>query len=208
LKGEPHNRHIYWIEDARGAAGKSRLATHLCRTMNAVELDGRISDAAFSYTGQRIVLFDLARAVDLTQLKDLYIVGEKLKNGSIFSPKYQSKLKIFKVPHVVYFSNSAPPIGVWSADRLQHITLSQAEPFSVLSGIATGAPPPPPSGAALFEDLLKREEEAQEDEAQRAREHEADIEEAAASKERKRQRVAEGAARANKRVAERDEEFE
>jgi len=156
LRRPAHSRHIYWVEDAKGAAGKSRLSTYLCRTMNAVELDGRKEDAAFSYTNQPIVLFDLARAVDITQLKDLYIVGEKLKNGSLFSSKYQSKLKVFKVPHVVYFSNSPPPIGMWSADRLQHIVLSLPDQFHAQSQ-ALGAEPPPLEGADLFKELLDKE---------------------------------------------------
>ena len=171
LQGPAHDRHIYWIEDAKGAAGKSRLTTYLCRTMSAVELDGRLSDAAFSYTGQSIVIFDLARAVDVLQLKDLYVAGEKLKNGSIFSPKYQSKLKVFKVPHVVYFSNSPPPIGMWSADRLQHIVLSEPEPFHVGSeAMAGGGEAEEPAGATLFEQLLAQAKAEVEEEAERARE--------------------------------------
>jgi hypothetical protein len=159
-KGKVHNRHIYWIEDPKGAAGKSRLTTYMCREMNAIELDGRQMDAAFSYTGQKIVIFDLARAVEAATLKDLYIVGEKLKNGQIYSSKYQSRLKVFDVPHVIYFSNSPPPIGVWSADRLQHILLSEHVPFSVESQMLDGAAAPVEpelSGLELFKKYLEDE---------------------------------------------------
>ena len=158
-KGKAHPRHIYWIEDPKGAAGKSRLTTYMCREMNAVELDGRQSDAAFSYTGQPIVLFDLARAVDLITLKDLYIVGEKLKNGQIYSSKYQSRLKVFEVPHVIYFSNSPPPVGVWSADRLQHILLSEHVPFSAGS-VEIEPAEPEVTGVDLFKQLLEEAEAA------------------------------------------------
>jgi len=161
LRGKAHPRHIFWVEDPRGGMGKSRLTTYLCREMNAVELDGRQMDAAFSYTGQNIVLFDLARAVDATTLKDLFIVGEKLKNGQIYSSKYQSRLKVFEVPHVVYFSNSPPPLGVWSADRLQHIQLSEPVPFAVGSHELEGeAPEPEVSGVDLFKQLLDGEKAA------------------------------------------------
>lgn len=158
-KGKAHSRHIYWVEDPRGAAGKSRLTTYMCREMGAIELDGRHSDAAFAYTGQPIVLFDLARAVDLLTLKDLYIVGEKLKNGQIYSSKYQSRLKVFETPHVIYFSNSPPPIGVWSADRLQHILLSEPVPFAVGSGEIEPLEPEV-TGVELFQKLLDEEKEA------------------------------------------------
>jgi hypothetical protein len=158
-KGKAHSRHIYWVEDPRGAAGKSRLTTYMVREMNAIELDGRISDAAYAYTGQPIVLFDLARATDVASLKDLYAVGEKLKNGQINSTKYMSRMKVFTVPHVIYFSNSPPPVGVWSADRLQHILLSQSQPFNAFSvdGEAVVEEPAEPeeTGVEAFERLLK-----------------------------------------------------
>lgn len=158
-KGRVHNRHIYWIEDPRGAAGKSRLTTYMCREMNAIELDGRQMDAAFSYTGQKIVIFDLARAVEAATLKDLYIVGEKLKNGQIYSSKYQSRLKVFDVPHVIYFSNSPPPIGVWSADRLQHILLSEHVPFQAETQMLDegAAAEPQLTGVELFKKFLEDE---------------------------------------------------
>jgi len=159
LKTKPHSRHIYWVEDPLGGAGKSRLTTYLCREMNAIELDGRMADAAFSYNGQPIVLFDLARACDTGTLKDLYAVAEKLKNGTIFSSKYQSRQKMFTVPHVVYFSNSAPPIGMWSADRLQHILLSDRSAFKAVSedGAVVEDDVPEVDGAAMFARFLEEE---------------------------------------------------
>jgi len=161
VSGKPHPRHIFWVEDGLGNSGKSRLSTYLCREMGAVELDGRLQDAAFSYTGQKIVIFDLARAVEPATLRDLYIVAEKLKNGQIYSSKYQSRLKVFDVPHVIFFSNSPPPVGVWSIDRLQHITISKAVEFSASSTVlvptAEDAVEPEVSGTDLFKALLDAE---------------------------------------------------
>ena len=183
LRGPAHDRHIYWIEDAMGGEGKSRLSTFLCRTMGAIELDGRITDCAFAYTGQPIAIFDLARPVDLLQLKDLYTVAEKLKNGQLVSTKYQSKLKVFKVPHVIFFSNHSPPLGVWSADRVQHIVLSPSQPFHAHSVAgAARPPPPPPAGADLFKKLMRDREEAERvaaEEAEAAAAAEAEEEDAA-----------------------------
>lgn len=160
VKGKPHPRHIYWVEDGLGNSGKSRLSTYMCREMGAVELDGRLQDAAFSYTGQKIVIFDLARAVEPATLRDLYIVAEKLKNGQIYSSKYQSRLKVFDVPHVIFFSNSPPPVGVWSIDRLQHITISQSLGFSASSAVLAEhvqEEVPEVSGTDLFKALLETE---------------------------------------------------
>lgn len=187
LKGPAHDRHIYWIEDGVGGQGKSRLGTYLCRAMNAIELDGKIADCAFSYASQPIVIFDLARPTDVSLAKDLYVMAEKLKNGQLVSSKYQSKMKVFKVPHVIFFSNHAPPMGVWSADRLQHIVLSPAPPFSASSVAGAGAPPPPPPGGAdLFKRLLEEREAADAEAAERA-EEKAEAE-AAKKAKRKRQR--------------------
>jgi hypothetical protein len=105
------------------------------------------------------VIFDLARAVEAATLKDLYIVGEKLKNGQIYSSKYQSRLKVFDVPHVIYFSNSPPPIGVWSADRLQHILLSEHVPFQAETQMVDegAAAEPQLTGVELFKKFLEDE---------------------------------------------------
>ena len=172
--GKPHDRHIYWVEDGKGNTGKSRLTTYMCREMKAIELDGRHMDAAFSYTGQPIVIFDLARCIDPLTLKDLYSVAEKLKNGQIYSSKYMSRLKVFHVPHVFFFSNSAPPIGVWSADRLQHIVLSPADAFHHESQPigAAMAEEPVESGLDLFTRYLEDETKARD--AARLAEAEAD----------------------------------
>jgi hypothetical protein len=202
LKGPAHDRHIYWIEDGVGGQGKSRLSTYLCRAMNAIELDGKIADCAFAYASQPIVIFDLARPMDVTLLKDLYIMAEKLKNGQLVSSKYQSKMKVFNVPHVVFFSNHAPPMGVWSADRLQHIVLTPAAPFSPYSVAgAGGAPPPPPSGADLFKKLLEDRKAKDVEAAERAREAADDAEEKVAKAKRQREAIMEAImeARASRR---------
>ena len=43
---------------------------------------------------------------------------ENLKNGRLFSSKYNSRLKLFPRPHVVVFANFAEPENAFSADRL------------------------------------------------------------------------------------------
>jgi len=44
---------------------------------------------------------------------------EQMKNGRIFSSKYQSGFKFFSRPHVVVFANVYPPFGAFSKDRLE-----------------------------------------------------------------------------------------
>ena len=201
LRGPAHDRHIYWIEDGKGGEGKSRLSTYLCRTMNAIELDGRITDCACAYASQPIVIFDLARPVDVLQLRDLYTVAEKLKNGQLMSSKYHSKLKVFKVPHVVFFSNHSPPIGQWSADRVQHIVLTPSKPFSAHSVMGEAPPPPPaPTGAELFKKLMDDKKKAAEEAAEREREAEEDRERREARAKRTHEQLQEQQRRQRRRV--------
>lgn len=145
LKRDPHPRHIYWVYDAVGHSGKSRLLKHLACEMDAIELGGREVDIAFGYNGQRIVCFDIPRPTPLTAYADAFICAERLKNGGIFSTKFFSKFKRFAPPHVVFFSNLAPPEGLWTKDRLQLITLSPPpQPFSPFTIFGITPPEPEP----------------------------------------------------------------
>lgn len=123
LEQPADDRTILWIYDAVGGMGKSRLARFLCAEKGAITLEGRVADMAFMYTNEPIVIFDISRSqAEFTD--HLYSFAEKLKNGCVVSTKYESRSKHFDPPHVLFFSNSMPINGKWSADRLQLIDLS------------------------------------------------------------------------------------
>ena len=179
FKHDPHPRHIWWVLDAEGGAGKSRLTEHLCLEYDAIELDGRVQDMAYAYEGQRIVIFDLSRSTPVAMCNELYIAAEKLKNGRMMSTKYESQTKAFDVPHVVFFSNASPPVGAWSADRLQLITLAAVSPFSATSQPITlqttqfvDPVPAENAGIGIFEKFLKQNALAKLASAKRKREEE------------------------------------
>lgn len=122
----PDDRTIIWVTDREGGRGKSRLARHLLAEHGAAQLEGRVSDMAYAYNRERIVIFDLTRGQ--AELSDhLYSFAEKLKNGVITSTKYESRTKRFLPPHVIFFSNSSPEPGKWSSDRLHELDLSRPE---------------------------------------------------------------------------------
>ena len=113
-----HNdRNILWISDTVGNQGKSRLALHLCLEHNAVILSGKIADMAYAYNKEPIVIFDVPRT-QAENLDHLFAFAESLKNGIIFSNKYESQQKIFKPPIVIFFANIPCPEGKWSCDRV------------------------------------------------------------------------------------------
>lgn len=114
IEGPVDDRKILWICDPPGNAGKSKLADHLMSNSNVkVFANGKTADIAMAWNGEHVV-FDFSR----TQQEHInYGVLEDLKNGRIFSPKYQSCVKFFKPIHLVVFANFNPEISKMSLDR-------------------------------------------------------------------------------------------
>lgn len=131
----PDNRTIHWYTDEVGAAGKSTLVKYVVasgKPASATVLSGKVADMSFGYKGERIVFFDIPRSV-AENMEHLAGMAEKLKDGLFFSSKYDSGAKVFEPPHVVFFSNSPPASGLWSADRLRHTQLTTAVAFAASS---------------------------------------------------------------------------
>lgn len=116
------DRHIIWVRDSTGNQGKSRLAKHLVTNFGGIVLTGKKADMAYAYAKEPVVIFDVCRT-EAENMSHLFSMAEHLKNGLIFSNKYESVVKIFKSPHVLFFSNSMPVSGCWSADRVKLIDL-------------------------------------------------------------------------------------
>lgn len=111
------DRKIVWVKDTVGNNGKSRLAVHLQRNYNAVQLYGRIQDMAYMYNKEPIVVIDVPRT-QAENMDHLYAFAESLKNGVIISTKYESRRKVFKPPHVIFFTNFCHDPEKWSYDRV------------------------------------------------------------------------------------------
>lgn len=117
LENDPHPRHILWLYDTEGNVGKSEMATYLARNHGAfVTGNAKSADIAHAFKLNKIVVFDLSRNTDLEKVN--YGVIEDLKNGRIFSPKYESTVRFFPKPHVIVFANGECPPSRFSADRL------------------------------------------------------------------------------------------
>ena len=120
---KPNPRTIHWYYEETGNTGKTFLtrflisAHHSClRVENA-----KSADLKFAYNGENIVMFDLSRSIEnIFNYKAL----ESLKNGAMFSPKYESKSKVYSIPHVFVFANWKPDMIRLSLDRwkIVHIT--------------------------------------------------------------------------------------
>lgn len=123
LEQPPNDRTIIWVSDTVGNRGKSRLARYLCLERGAVQLSGKVADMAYAYSSEPIVIFDIPRT-EAENVNHLYSFAEKLKNGYLFSSKYESVPKYFQPPHVLFFANFPPPSDTWSSDRLVHLDLA------------------------------------------------------------------------------------
>lgn len=116
------NRAVWWIYDTIGGTGKSWLCDYLIATRGAVFFENAKSrDIAHAYNGEPVVVFDLARC---SEGKVNYGAIESLKNGRIFSSKYDSKSKYFKPPHVVCLANWPPDRAALSQDRWHIVDLN------------------------------------------------------------------------------------
>ena len=125
LEMKPHPREVIWYNDPVGHTGKTFMSKFLTLFKDAIRLEnGKSADIKFAYQGERIVIFDLCRS----QMDHFnYEALESMKNGLIFSPKYESKTKIFDIPHVLVFANWLPDQSKLSEDRWNITTLNQVE---------------------------------------------------------------------------------
>lgn len=123
IEQPPDSRSVQWWWEETGNVGKSYLAKYLVLKYNAIIAEGRTSDIANQVNKwleahpdsfPSIVIIDLAR----TSLGNVnYNAIEKLKNGLIYSGKYEGGVCVLDDLHVVVFANSAPNHTQLSMDR-------------------------------------------------------------------------------------------
>lgn len=111
------NRKILWIIDKKGNQGKTFLVKQMAlHHRTAVFSNGGKKDLAFAYDDQPIVAFNLTRQ---TNGRVNYEAMEQLKDGLMFSGKYESQTKVFDAPAMVVMSNFEPDYSSMSQDRWQ-----------------------------------------------------------------------------------------
>lgn len=117
------DREILWLYDKWGNTGKSALAKHLALRCGWYVLQsGRAADLAYCVGPKHTAyIFDLSRAGAITS--DFYSAAESVKNGLVFSSKYESGTKIFDTPWVVVLANCLPVTTAWSQDRVAIIDM-------------------------------------------------------------------------------------
>lgn len=128
-------RSILWIVDFMGGIGKSVFSQYLNLMLGAFEADNCAGkDLAFAYAGQPYVAFDFERT---NESVINYGVIEKLKNGKLFSAKYESCSKRFVPPKIIVFSNFKPDLKAFSMDRWHILTYKDRGFYSERIGLET-----------------------------------------------------------------------
>lgn len=114
-----HPRKIVFLVDIEGNSGKTWFAHHFvkCNVRPAqVLLPGKKADMAYALDSTTEVLFvDAPRSKQGEYLQ--YDFLEEVKNGYVFSSKYESRLKRLNPCHVVVSMNEEPDLTKLSFDR-------------------------------------------------------------------------------------------
>lgn len=114
VESPTHDREIYWVYDQKGGVGKTDLANHLISNNGFLVFgNAKTADVALAWNGQNVI-FDYSRS---QQDHINYGVIEDIKNGRIFSGKYQSCTKLYARPKVLVFANFLPDTSKMSEDR-------------------------------------------------------------------------------------------
>lgn len=118
LNKEPDERTIHWYWENIGNVGKTTLCKYLVVEKDALMLTGKSSDMFHMIskfpTKRKLIIIDCPRS---SQDFINYGAIEQIKNGLIFSGKYEGTQLVFNCPHVVVFSNREPDYEKMSADR-------------------------------------------------------------------------------------------
>lgn len=113
-------RSIIWYTDIVGGCGKTAFCRYAIANVPDVLFvsSGSAKDILYQVIktkrDPRIVIFNLPRTAEGAMS---YSAIEQLKDGLLFSGKYEGGVKLFPPPHVIIFSNFFPDLSKLSLDR-------------------------------------------------------------------------------------------
>lgn len=118
----PSSRSICWVYNKDGNIGKSWFCKYVALNRNDVIIASGKKNDVFNQVNTmiqegiepKIVILDIPRH-DIEYLN--YGMLEEIKNGLMYSGKYEGGRCIFNNPHLVIFSNSLPDYSKYSDDR-------------------------------------------------------------------------------------------
>jgi len=153
-KGEAHKRHINWIYDKEGEAGKTAFSKYMLAherdrvvlatitnykdisCLLAIKKYGNKYQKPVDIDNNLIFIFNLARDCE----KVSYILLEAIKDGLLTSPKYETVTMDFKEPHVWVMANIEPDstklqsknrLKIWSIKEKCLVPYTPTQPINI-----------------------------------------------------------------------------
>lgn len=122
-------RTIHWYWESEGNIGKTFISRYLALTRNIIICEGKKNDIfnqvntlIESEKNPECVLCDIPRSnIDYIN----YGALEQLKNGMLYSGKYEGGICLFPPPLVICFANEAPDLRQMSRDRWHIVCLNK-----------------------------------------------------------------------------------
>lgn len=127
----PHRRRVIWYFDADGGNGKTELCRYIIskiqRVLFLTSAAGKdlVHQVVKAKSAPKIILMNLSRQAEGAFS---YASVETIKDGLVFSGKYEGGSRLFPRPHVVIFSNWLPDLTKLSLDRWDIRTLLSNPP--------------------------------------------------------------------------------
>ena len=129
LNLQPEHRKIVFIVDKVGNSGKTWFFRYYEQNhpeTTQIINPGKKHDMAYILkTTNRVVFFDCPRSKQGEFLQ--YDFLEEIKNGNVFSGKYEPVQKRFPSPHVVVAMNEHPNMELLSEDRYEVLVVSPSD---------------------------------------------------------------------------------
>jgi len=122
----PDDRKVIFVIDKKGNQGKTWFAKWYCKTNDDSQYLEPAKKVDMAYALQdnlRVLFLNITRTTDSDSQNYLYAFIESVKDGMVFSPKYESRMKYLSKVHVVILMNTDPNMDLLSEDRYSLINL-------------------------------------------------------------------------------------
>jgi len=126
LSEVPDDRIVYFVVDEKGNQGKTWLAKDYCKRHSDAQYLEPAKKADMAHALQddlRVLFINITRTSGGEKADYIYFFIEAVKDGMVFSPKYESRTKYFGKVHVVVMMNEYPNMKLLSEDRYRLIVL-------------------------------------------------------------------------------------
>lgn len=114
------DRKVTFVVDKEGGQGKTWFAKQYCKKHADAQFMEPSKKADMAYALQdelRVLFLNVTRTSDSNNQDYLYAFVESVKDGMVFSPKYESRMKYYDKVHVVVMMNQDPNMELLSGDR-------------------------------------------------------------------------------------------